>query len=85
MAKKLYILISNGGDGSYYPQYVLDFEVLNLIQEAYDQDLVDYESCPGVDGDGFHWDQINIPDDATPDSLGISVMTVEDVKDMLER
>lgn len=71
MGKKLYVLICDGGDGSYYPKYTLDFTLIAKMQEAYDLDLMDYENGIGVDGDGFHYSTINVPEDATEESLGI--------------
>jgi hypothetical protein len=79
MSKQLFILIGNGGDGSYYPQYVLDPKVIEYMENLADSDQLDWEAM-GCDGDGFHYDTINVPDDATPESLGISVYTLEDVK-----
>lgn len=69
--KPLYILISNGGDGSYSTNYTLDPALIQKLREAYDNDLMDYDDV-GCDGDGFHYDTINVPFDATYESLGIS-------------
>lgn len=67
--KTLYILIQDGGDGSYYPKFTLDPAVIAKMQASYDDG--EYEG-PGFDGDGFHYSTINVPDDATYKSLGIS-------------
>lgn len=72
MSKKLYVLISDGGDGSYHPKYTLNPDLIAKMQKAYDEDKMDYENGYGVDGDGFHYDTILVPDDATPELLGIS-------------
>lgn len=74
MSKTLYVLIRDGGDGSSYPYYTLDSDLIAKLQEAYDDDRMDYENGIGCDGDGFHYDTIQVPDDATPESLGISVI-----------
>ncbi|AVH85327.1 hypothetical protein RsoM2USA_399 [Ralstonia phage RsoM2USA] len=74
MAKTLYVIISDGGDGSYYPQYTMNTDLINKMQEAYDLGLMHYDNGIGCDGDGFHFDTITIPDECTPDSLGISVL-----------
>lgn len=74
MSKTLYVLVSDGGDGSYYPHYTLNPELIAHIQKLYNDEVIDYESGIGVDGDGFHYDTIQVPDDATPESLGISVI-----------
>lgn len=72
--KKLFVLISDGGDGSYYPQYTLNEDLIDKMQEAYDADLMTYDNGIGCDGDGFHYDFIMVPHDATPESLDISVI-----------
>lgn len=76
---KLYILVKDGGDGSYYPIYVLDTDVIVRLQELADDDVMDYENGWGVDGDGFHYDCVNVPDGTTAADLGVSVITMEDV------
>lgn len=74
MSKKLFVIVSDGGDGSYYPNYTLNEVLIIRLQEAYDLDLMDYDSGIGCDGDGFHYDTITIPDECTPESMGISVL-----------
>lgn len=75
---KLYVLVSDGGDGSYYPRYILDQAVIDeLNRQDEEGTLPDHYS----DGDGFHYNTINVPDDSTPESLGISVITLEDISD----
>lgn len=78
---KLYVLISNGGDGSYNPLYVLDQKVIDLLEDAYNDDKLDYECAPGVDGDGFHYGTITVPDDSTAESLGLSRYSIFSAKD----
>lgn len=77
--KKLYILIANGGDGSYYPKYVMDKKVIDRLQKAADNETMDYEFGVGMDGDGFHYATLNLPDECTPKSLGIKLMDTDDV------
>lgn len=74
MSKTLYVLVSDGGDGSYYPQYTLNYKLIAHLQELADSGTIDYESGVGIDGDGFHFGTIQVPDDATPESLGIRVL-----------
>jgi len=62
--KTLYILVGNGGDGSYYPQYTFNAEFIRKLEEM---DTDDFS-----DGDGFHYDTLNVPDECTLDSLGVS-------------
>lgn len=73
---KLHVLVSDGGDGSYYPQYVLDPKVMERLE---DMDARGTLPDGWSDGDGFHSDWINVPDDSTPESLGISVIKLEDL------
>ncbi len=70
MSKPLFILIRDGGDGSYYPVFTLDPDVIARHQERYDNDELE-SGDTGMDGDGFHYTTINVPDDATYESLGI--------------
>ena len=70
--KKLYILVNNCGDGSYSLCYTRDSDMIDRMQEAYDNGDVDYEFTPGVDGDGFNYKILTIPDECTYESLGIS-------------
>ena len=71
MTKPLFLLVSDGGDGSYSISYTLDPETIRLREEAYDRDEYEHGD-PGIDGDGFHYDTIQVPVDATYESLGIS-------------
>lgn len=65
---QLYILINNSGDGSYSNRFILDPAVLQACQDNFECS----ESHPGVDGDGFHYTTINVPDGSTAESLGLS-------------
>lgn len=69
--KKLFLLVSDGGDGSYSIRYTMNEEWINSQQEKYDNDELDYNS-PGVDGDGFNYTTLTIPNECTLESLGIS-------------
>ena len=71
---KLYILISDGGDGSYYPRFTLNPDLIKKLDDAYNQDLMDYDNGIGCDGDGFHYSTVEVPDDSTAESLGIRVL-----------
>lgn len=78
----LFILTSDGGDGSYYPKFVLDPVVIAMLEAAYDRGVMDCENGYGVDGDGFHYEKINVPEGSTAESLGIpyySLLTSESV------
>jgi hypothetical protein len=41
--KPLYVIISDCGDGSYYPQYTLNSDLIIKLQQAYDKNLMSYE------------------------------------------
>lgn len=69
--KKLFVLVSNGGDGSYYPQFTFNEEWIERQHEAHDLGELEYDSL-GCDGDGFHYEVLTVPDECTLESLGVS-------------
>jgi len=69
--KKLYILITDGGDGSYSNSYTFDRDVIDRQSNLYDNDKLEHGDT-GVDGDGFHWSELNVPAGSTYESLGIT-------------
>lgn len=71
MSKKLFVLVDNGGDGSNYPRYTFNQKWIDEQQERYDNGESDYEYDIGVDGDGFHYDALTVPDECTLESLGV--------------
>lgn len=68
--KKLYVLVSDGGDGSYSPCYTFNSEWIKSVEEQYENGEIDCEHV-GCDGDGFHYDTLNVPDECTLASLGV--------------
>ena len=74
--KPLYILIGNGGDGSYNPKFTFNSDVIAKLEEADANDLLDYESCHGCDGDGFHFTTLNVPTSCTVESLGLNSYSI---------
>ena len=80
--KPLYVLVSDGGDGSYSVQYTLNPDLIKEMNEAYDDERMTYENGMGCDGDGFHYDTINVPADSTAKSLGITVIDDDYVKNL---
>ena len=76
--KPLYILISDGGDGSYSLNYTFNAELIAKMQKAYDDDLMDHENGIGVDGDGFHYTKLNVPIECTAESMGIHYLIDDD-------
>ena len=84
MSKPLFVLIRNCGDGSFYPQYTLDKTLIDQLYAKYsDPNCSDWnEYTAGVDADGFHCSEINVPDDATYESLGIT--TIFEIENIFE-
>jgi hypothetical protein len=78
--KKLFVLVGNGGDGSYHVNYTMNEVWIAKQQHMYDTDdeACDYEYGLGVDGDGFHYDVLTVPDGCSLESLGISFDCAED-------
>jgi hypothetical protein len=68
--KKLYVLVNDGGDGSYYPQYTFNEEWIKKMDDADADGNLEYGNI-GVDGDGFHYETLTVPDECTLESLGI--------------
>jgi hypothetical protein len=66
--KKLFVLISDSGDGSFAPRFTFN-------EKWIEQRESDPEACYpdlGCDGDGFHYKVLTVPDECTLQSLGIS-------------
>ncbi len=76
--RKLFVLVSNGGDGSYNAQYTMNEAWIAEQQRRYDNDECDCEYDIGIDGDGFHYDVLTVPDGCSLESLGIDFDCAED-------
>lgn len=78
--KNLYVVILNGGDGSFYPQYTFNKEWIDKIEKICNSRNWDYENIleSYLDGDGFHYSTLTVPDECTLESLGISHDVAED-------
>ena len=73
---KLFVLISNGGDGSYYPWYTMNEEWIKTQKQRTD---FNYDGSDlGVDGDGFHYSTLTVPDGTTLQDLGITYDCAKD-------
>lgn len=70
MAKKLFALVADCGDGSYHIRYTFNEDWILEQDRLYAEGELDYDS-PGCDGDGFHYDVLMVPDECTLESLGI--------------
>lgn len=75
--KKLFVLISNGGDGSYYPHYTFNEEWIEAQNAKDSRGDLDCESL-GCDGDGFHYDVLMVPNECTLESLGCGTDCAKD-------
>lgn len=76
--KELYVIVSNGGDGSYYPQFTFNKEYLDKLQQQCDNDDPDFDYETYSDGDGFHYTTLIVPARCTLESLGISYDFAQD-------
>lgn len=65
--KKLFVLVEDCGDGSYYPRFTFNEEWIKKQKERKDLDYQDL----GCDADGFHYAILRVPDECTLESLGI--------------
>lgn len=75
--KQLFVLIQDCGDGSYHPRYTFNKKWVLKQQARYDSGEVASEDV-GVDGDGFHYDTLRVPADATLKSLGVGFDCAEE-------
>ena len=72
MSKKLFVLTSDSGDGSYHPRFTFNEEWIALQEERDRNGELSCEYDIGVDGDGFHFVELTVPDECTLESLGVS-------------
>lgn len=78
--KNLYVLTSDGGEGSRSIHYTFNLPFLERRQERYANGELDHDDM-GVDGDGFTFDILTVPDECTLDSLGIHYDAAVDFAD----
>lgn len=69
--KKLFILVSDAGDGSYNPHFTFNEEWIEKQEERYGNGEICGPDDLGCDGDGFHYKVLTVPDECTLKSLGI--------------
>lgn len=69
--KKLFVLVSNGGDGSYYPHYTMNEQFIKSLEDKDNAGEFDCDDL-GCDGDGFHYDTLTVPAFLTMEMLGDS-------------
>jgi hypothetical protein len=70
MTKNLYILVTDAGDGSYYLSYTFNSEWIEKVKDLYHQGKLEWD-FPGMDGDGFNYKVLTVPEECTLESLGI--------------
>lgn len=75
--KRLFVLVSDGGDGSYSIGMTLNEEWIQRQEAKYDYGELEHGDM-GCDGDGFHYSIVNVPADATLESLGIHYDCADD-------
>lgn len=80
MTKKLFVLISDGGDGSQSANYTMNEPFVTALGERKDPESGDL----GVDADGFHFDTLIVPDECTLESLGITSDAAVDHAELLQ-
>lgn len=77
--KKLFVIIKNCGDGSSTAVYTFNEKWVNAFETRVDaDDIEEWEFEQWVDGDGFHYDVLNVPEECTLESLGITYDCAED-------
>jgi hypothetical protein len=75
--KNLYVLVSNGGDGSCYPHYTMNEAFIKSLEEKEENGQLDCEDL-GCDGDGFHYDTLRVPAFLTLEDMGDSDCASQD-------
>ncbi len=68
--KKLYVLSRNNGDGSSSIVATFNKELIDEMKAKYNSGDLDSEAW--ADGDGFHYETWNVPDECTPESMGFN-------------
>jgi hypothetical protein len=79
ITKKLFVLISDGGDGSYSANYTFNEDFVNALAAKDNSESGEL----GTDGDGFHYDTLTVPDTCTLESLGITSDAAVDHAELL--
>lgn len=78
--KTLYVLIQDGGDGSSYPHYTFDEAFIERLRQKDNAGELEHGDL-GVDGDGFHYGTLTVPDECTLSSLSIIFDAATDYED----
>jgi len=75
MSKTLFMLISDGGDGSQSIAFSFDAELVGLMEDDVDFAVIGEN---WMSGDGLQVTTIQVPDECTMESMGISKWAVLD-------
>jgi hypothetical protein len=70
MSKKLFVLVGDAGDGSFFSCYTFNEKWIAEQEDRAERGELDLYMI-GYDGDGFHYDTLLVPDECTLESLGI--------------
>lgn len=73
--KNLYVLITDGGDGSYSPHFTFNSVFVEAVESKYNNGHLEHGDL-GVDGDGFSYTTLSVPDECTIESLGVRDVAV---------
>lgn len=80
---KLYVMVTDAGDGSFHPQFTVDDRLIEILSKAYDAGVIDYETV-GVDADGFHYSVVEIPDNTDLKKLGVHLLDSKHFEHLLK-
>lgn len=77
LTKKLYVMVQDAGDGSYYTHYTFNENFIKEMEERDRNGQLEYDDL-GCDGDGFHYKVLTVPAECTLVTLGIHCDAAED-------
>ena len=75
--KNLYVMSKNNGDGSSSVVATFNKELIDEMEEKYNEGELDCETW--ADGDGFHYQTWTVPDECTAKSMNFYELNREDV------
>lgn len=75
--KKLFVLSTNCGDGSSNVYATFDQKLIRKMEKMYEKGTLNFERF--CDGDGFHYQTWNLPDECTVESVGFYELTKDKI------
>jgi hypothetical protein len=84
MSKELYVVVQDDMDGSFSPRFTFDRAWVLKAQKLHEEGKLKYDDIPGIDGDGFHYTTLIVPDECTLQSLGIKYDLSDSFSDIVE-